>query len=142
MGGKIFNNSKKKTGPGFGLSFFIIALFLLLGVLAPLVYSLAIHSDELLWGGREEEVQFLTGLGDRDPILIVAGLIRVVLGFLGILILTIIILAGFRWMLSGGSVEKADEAKRMLFSGIVGLIIILASFALVDYLLGVFSDVI
>ncbi|MEK7097538.1 MAG: hypothetical protein AAB906_01695 [Patescibacteria group bacterium] len=102
----------------------------------------AANADQLLWGGREDEVRIITGLGSRDPLFIIAGLIRVILSFLGILALAIIMLAGFKWMVSGGNEEKSDEARRMLFSGIIGLIIILASFALASYLINNLADII
>lgn len=132
--GLFFNYFKKLFSKAFAISFAMSAL----------AYSKAVsatHADELLWGGREEEVQVITGLGSRDPILILAGLIRIFLSFLGILAVVIIILAGFKWMLSGGNEEKASEAKRMLISGIIGLAIILASFGLVRYLLNTLPDV-
>lgn len=120
----------------------IIALGFALSSLAYAKAISATHADELLWGGREEEVQVITGLGDRDPILILAGLIRIVLSFLGILALAIIVLAGFKWMMSGGNEERASEAKKMLFGGIIGLIIILASFALASFLINNLADII
>jgi len=113
--------------------------------LSSLTYAKAIsatHADELLWGGREDEIQIITGLGGRDPILILAGLIRIVLSFLGILALSIILLAGFKWMMSGGNEERASEARKMLFGGIIGLIIILASFALASFLINNLADII
>jgi hypothetical protein len=106
-------------------------LFTILIVFSP-AHSLA-QTDEMFWGGYEQDFQGATGLGDRDPREMIASLLNIALGFLGIIALLLIILAGFKWMLSMGNEDKASEAKRMLFSGIVGLIIILASFGLARF---------
>lgn len=127
----LFFNPKKITAA-------IITLFFIAYAKA----TCAANADQLLWGGREDEVRIITGLGSRDPVFIIAGVIRVILSFLGIMALAIIMLAGFKWMVSGGNEEKADEARRMLFSGIIGLIIILASFALASYLINNLADII
>ncbi len=104
-----------------------------------LVYqnAFALTSQEL-WGYRQGEFQAITGLGNADPITIAAALIRVFLGFLGIIAVLMFILAGFKWMLSGGDEDKASEAKKMLISAIVGLIIILASYAIVQFIINTF----
>ncbi len=92
-------------------------------------------TDLLLWGGRQTEVQALTGLSGKDPILIVANLIRVLLGFIGLIALVIIILGGLRWMTAGGDEDKVTAAKKMIGRAIVGIIIILASLAIAQYVL-------
>lgn len=73
---------------------------------------------------------------DNDDIrIIVARLIRVVLGLLGIIALVIIIAAGFRWMTANGDEEKVTESKRQLTNAVIGLIIILASFAIATFVI-------
>jgi hypothetical protein len=109
-------------------------IYLITAIILLLSPSLSLaQTDEMFWGGYEDEFQGATGLGDRDPREMIASLVNIALGFLGILALMLIILAGFKWMLSMGNEDKASEAKRMLFSGIVGLIIILASFGLARF---------
>ncbi|OGF25707.1 hypothetical protein A2303_06930 [Candidatus Falkowbacteria bacterium RIFOXYB2_FULL_47_14] len=93
------------------------------------------EADNLLWGGFESNVQETTGLGNEDPREIVAQVINILLGFLGIIAVLIIILGGFRWMLSGGDSERADESRRMIVSGILGILLILAAFAIAQFVL-------
>jgi hypothetical protein len=50
--------------------------------------------------------------------------------------------AGFLWMTSGGDEEKITRAKKILINGIIGLIIILSSWALTTFILKRFSNVI
>jgi hypothetical protein len=87
----------------------------------------------MFWGGYENDFQAITGLGDNDPRIMIASLINLILGFMGILMFLLILLAGFKWMLSMGNEEKASEARSMLVSGVIGLILIFASFALAQF---------
>ena len=56
------------------------------------------------------------------------------LGFLGIFFIISIIWAGWQWMSSLGEEEKIKKAKARLKNSLIGLIIILLSFALTAYL--------
>ena len=91
--------------------------------------------DELLWGGYKDAFQASTGLGSTDPRIMIAELIRVVLSFLGILAVMIIILAGFKWMVSAGDEEKAGMAKGMITSGVIGLVVVVSSFGVSQFII-------
>jgi len=68
--------------------------------------------------------------GVRDVRLVLANAIKVFLGFMGIIFLILIIYGGFMWMTAAGEDEKINKAKSLLVAGIIGLIIIVASFAI------------
>ena len=70
------------------------------------------------------------GLGQADLKTSINNLIRVILGFLGILATVIILLGGFKWMTSQGNSEKVDEAKDLIKNGIIGLVIIFSAYAI------------
>lgn len=91
--------------------------------------------DELLWGGYSENVREVTGLGDTDPREMAASIIRLLMGFLGILAVALILMAGFKWMTSAGDEEKIGQAKGMLQGSVIGLVIILSSFGLAQFFL-------
>lgn len=76
-----------------------------------------------------------TGLGNEHPAVIAAKIIQVVLGFLGIIAVTLILYAGFLWMTSNGSEDKIDRAKTILKNAAIGLVIILSSFAIASFVL-------
>ena len=80
------------------------------------------------------------GLPSTDPRLVIARLIQIVLGFLGILALSLIVYGGFMWMTSAGNQEKIDRAKKVLKNAIIGLIIILSSFGIVTFVLNSLLD--
>ncbi len=74
-------------------------------------------------------------LPDTDPRIIAARLINIVLGFLGVVLLVIILYAGFLWMTAGGDAAKVDKAKAWLRNGIIGVIIILFSWAIASFII-------
>lgn len=75
-------------------------------------------------------------LGSGDVRQTAARIINVALGFLGILSVIIVLLGGFKYMLSGGSTEKTDEARKLIVSGIIGLAIILSAWAITSFVIG------
>jgi len=66
---------------------------------------------------------------------LVGSIINIVLGFLGIVLLIYLIWGGFKWMTSGGSEDGVNEAKTMIRNAIIGLIIIVASYAISSFVL-------
>lgn len=77
------------------------------------------------------------GITGTSNIYQIAGrIINVVLGFLGIVLLGYMIYAGFLWMTSGGESDKAEQARTMITNAIIGLIIIVAAFAISTFVLG------
>ncbi|MDD4290236.1 MAG: TrbC/VirB2 family protein [Patescibacteria group bacterium] len=74
------------------------------------------------------------GLGtDTDVEATAQRIINLVLGFLGFVALVIIIIAGFKWMTSGGNDEKIGSAKKMMGAGVVGLIIVLFAYVITAF---------
>ena len=75
------------------------------------------------------------GLGEEDPRDMAANLIQIILGFLGILAVIIILIGGFKWMTAGGNEDQVAEAKKIIIAGIIGLVIILASWGIASFVL-------
>lgn len=114
-----------------------MALFVLTPVMAFSLPLPALAEDLNPWGNDslKDNLQTTTGLGDRDPRDIAASVIRVILGFLGIVAVVIILLGGFKWMTAGGNEDKVGEAKKLITAGIIGLVIIVAAFAIATFVL-------
>ena len=66
----------------------------------------------------------------------IGAIIRIVLGFLGIVLLVVIIYGGWLWMTAGGDEEQVKKAKSWIVNGIIGLVIILLAYAITDYVIG------
>ena len=76
------------------------------------------------------------GLGTQDVRTTVSNVIRAFMGLLGIIAVVIILLGGFKWMTAGGNEEKVGEAKKLIISGIIGLVIILSAYAIAQFVVG------
>jgi len=68
-----------------------------------------------------------------DVKIVIADIINIVLGFLGIIAVVIIIYAGFKWMTAGGNDDQVGEARKMLVQAVVGLVIIFAAWAIASF---------
>lgn len=76
-----------------------------------------------------------TGLGQKDIRVTIASIIKTAMGLLGIVAVVIILIGGFKWMTAGGNDEQTGEAKKWIFSGVIGLAIILSAYALATYII-------
>lgn len=86
-------------------------------------------------GGVDLGLNYATaiGLGTQDVRTTVSNVIRAFMGLLGIVAVVIILLGGFKWMTAGGNEEKVSEAKKLIISGIIGLIIIMSAYAISQF---------
>lgn len=53
----------------------------------------------------------------------------------GVILVVVIVYAGYLWMTAGGNEEQVAKAKKWISNGIVGMILALSAFALTDYIL-------
>jgi len=104
-------------------------------VLALPMQTQAAVDENILWGGQKETINSNIGLGNKDPRAIAASIIKVALGFLGIIAVVIILLGGFKWMTAGGNEEGVEEAKKLIIAGVIGLVIILASWGIASFVI-------
>ncbi len=129
----------------------MIAVAMLVGVSAPLVASAQGTGQQQVTGGAPNPltntrtgaaaynrvIQERAGFGTTVRTLpeIVGNIINIVLSFLGVLLLVYLIYAGFLWMTSGGDSKKADSAQQYIKNAVIGLVIILASFAISNFVI-------
>lgn len=73
------------------------------------------------------------GLGSQDIRVTVVNLIRVALGILGVVVLVIIIAAGFRWMTAGGNDDAISQSKKIISAAVVGLLVIIVAYAITTW---------
>ncbi len=73
--------------------------------------------------------------GTECVMTIIGNVIRVAVGFLGILLLGYLLYAGFLYMTSGGETEGVKKAKTMIENAVIGLIIIACAFAISSFIL-------
>ena len=61
---------------------------------------------------------------------IIADVIKVFLGLLGVIFVIITIVAGYNWMTAGGNEEKVSKARKLMSRSVIGLLIIIAAYAI------------
>ena len=88
--------------------------------------------------GAQVSIDFPTnfaGFSSQDIKVTIQNIIRIILGFLGIVTIIIILYGGFIWMTSFGEEDKIDHAKKMISAGVVGLVVVLAAYAISSFVI-------
>lgn len=80
-----------------------------------------------------ENILHNTGLGDKPPMDFIANIINWCLTLLGLFALVLLVWAGFLWMLARGEESEIEKAQDIIKGAIIGLIIILASYGISNY---------
>lgn len=111
------------------ISFAIICL-----VAMPLVAAPALAQNDP-FGINSVNNGLNNSLASGDPREIVGRIINVALSFLGVIAVVIILLGGFKWMTAAGNDEKVAEARKLLGAGVIGLVIVLAAWALSGFII-------
>jgi len=75
------------------------------------------------------------GLPAFDIRLIIARIIRVALGLVGIVLVGLIIYAGYLWMTAAGNEEQIAQAKATIRNAAIGLAIILSAYSIVSFII-------
>lgn len=65
---------------------------------------------------------------------IIARVIQIVLGFLGVVFIILMIVAGFKWMIAQGNEEQVTQSIATIRAAIIGLIVVLASYAITYFI--------
>ncbi|MDD5031687.1 MAG: Ig-like domain-containing protein [Patescibacteria group bacterium] len=107
----------------------IVIVLLIMAGFAVANFALAQGADVGLEYGEQ------IGLSSEDPRVIAANVIRIALGFLGIIAVGLIIYAGWLYMTAAGEEDKIEKAKKILTGAVIGLIIILSAFAIASFVL-------
>jgi hypothetical protein len=78
----------------------------------------------------------------NDPKDAAVTIVRYLMTFLGIIAVIVILWGGFQWLTAGGNEDKVAGAKKTLIAGIIGLIIIIAAFAIVQLIVSTATNLI
>lgn len=75
------------------------------------------------------------GLSSTSVPQIVGNVIKVILGISGTVALIFIVWGGIQWMISKGEESKIASARKLMVSGMVGIAIIAAAYAITDFVI-------
>ncbi len=128
----------------------IIRSFLIVSFLFTLVSPIKTNADALyesdllgIGEGLLGDTAGFDGLklsSELNPRSTTINIINLVLSFLGLIAIILILIGGFKWMTSGGSEDKVTSAKKLLISGLIGLVIVLLSWGIATWVIGAIDE--
>ncbi len=121
-------NTKKIISTLIALSFFST---LLLITLSPFNNVFAANITESMTN-QIKDFDLPSGGGDPEgkALGIVGKLINAFLSLFGVIFLILVIYGGYKWMLASGRDEEINSAKDIIKAAIIGLIIVMMSYAI------------
>ncbi len=129
---------KKSKVYKFFIQFFI---FFLLALLSPTQHVVAQAPERNIWDGMFQMIKpvgqafgYPTGV-PQDIRIIAATIIRIFILILTIIFFILIVYGGYTWMMAKGEEDQVNKGKGILRNGIVGIVIIFASYAITRYVL-------
>lgn len=98
--------------------------------------TVGLDKDKLLSDARDlNQLGRFTEATPRDTIRTFIGqIIRVLTAFMGSILLVLYIYAGALWMTAAGNSEQADKAKQIFVWATLGIVVVLASYIIADFL--------
>lgn len=81
------------------------------------------------------------GNADADLGVIIQTIINIILFLVGVVAVIMIIIGGFRYVVSGGDSSATKAAKDTIMYAVIGIIVALIAFAIVNFVLNAFIDV-
>jgi len=119
------------------------SFFVLLFLFSIFYFLFSISTGALAqdWNQGLNQFQTQTGLGNQDLATTIGRIVQIVIGFLGLIAVIIIVVGGFMWMTSSGAQDKIDKAKALIKAGVIGMIIIVLSFAAATFIMSLLKKV-
>lgn len=122
-----------KTATLLMIIFVVVFLFFAFSAQAQVIQDNGGNNNGDTFGVRQ--VNQGIALSGTDIRIVVAKIIRAVLGLLGIITLGLVLYAGFTIMTAAGSEEKEMQGRKILTNAVIGLIIILSAFSIVSFVI-------
>lgn len=116
-----------------------ISIFLFLAVL---VFNFLVPAQvsALNLGMEYAENLDLPVAEDDDVRDMAVTIIKYLITFLGIIAVAIILYGGFVWMTAAGNDDRVSKAKNIIIAGVIGLVIVIAAFAIVNFVINMTND--
>ena len=100
----------------------------------------SVYAEKKTAGQAGKDAQ--AGVGEVNPGAetdlngLIATIINMVFGVIGIIAVIMIIIGGVNYTMSQGDSTKVQKAKNTILYGIIGLVVVLLAFAIVNFVLG------
>jgi hypothetical protein len=86
-------------------------------------------------GGAPAPINLTNPIAATNVPQLIGSIIKEVLGIVGALALLMFVYGGFLWLTSGGSPDRIKKGKDILVWAVIGLVVIFASYTLVDFVI-------
>jgi len=113
----------------------------LLAIIVSFVFSLTtfispVVADDGNFGLTETTAQGEVGkaLLKETPAVMAGRIIGAVLSLVGVVFFLLVLYGGLRWMIAQGNEAEVDKAKQILVAAVIGLIIVLAAYAITAFI--------
>jgi hypothetical protein len=113
----------------------------LLLVIAPIL-SFALPAQAIDFGLNEANEIGLPGGTSNDPKALAVTIIQYLMSFLGLIAVVVILWGGFQWLTAGGNESRVESAKKTIIAGVIGLIVVIAAFAIVTIVIGFATNIV
>jgi hypothetical protein len=97
------------------------------------------NSSTGLSGGAA--IAMTTPLGKKDLEVFIGSAVKSVLGATGVIALIMFVWGGFLWMTAGGNTELVKKAKGTVVWASIGLVVVFASYAIVQFIISALNKV-
>ena len=111
--------------------FFVIIFGLLFATALPVLAA----SDPYGLNSTAGAAGLNTGLASKTIPQIVGSIIAIFLSMLGIIFFVLLVYGGYLWMTSYGDEKKVTKAKELIINAVIGLVIILAAYAISGFVI-------
>lgn len=114
--------------------FIILTIVLFASAILPVLAAESLQTDisgQLETLGKGAGYKSLSETGGLPAL--VGKIINIFLSILGVLFVVLMVYGGYLWMTSYGKSEKIDKAKELITDAIIGLMIILAAYAIANF---------
>jgi len=101
-----------------------------------LFLALPVFAQDALSGLKKsaEEAGLNKGLGAKSLPETIGSIIGYGLSFIGVIFMVLMIYGGISWMTSFGAQEKVKKAKDLIVDAVIGLIIVIAAYAITNFI--------
>ena len=76
----------------------------------------------------------VVGISQQSPMDLIQGIVRLALGFIGIVLFGLILYAGFTWIKARDNTAEVDKAKNIIESSLYGVIIIVLAYGISEFI--------
>ncbi len=125
--------TKKQVGA------FFVCLMLSGMLFAPRLTQAKLGLDEAK-NAADKSGGFNTNEEEAGVAAIAGKIIQALISLLGIIFIGLTVYAGFLWMTARGETEQVDRSKKMLTQGVIGMAIMLAAWAITNFVLSRLID--